>query len=126
MAQIKTYNRYLLVPNLQVIRIYYVEYNFLLAAYSSPTYIKDATNEAIFDFSMTCLQNSKNILKALEEEYEELFERKLTLSSLNEVLVYPRIIDYGNNLSYSKNNTPSSYLEDDIEKLNRLKKIILR
>lgn len=98
----------------------------LILPYSSPTYIKDATNEAIFDFSMTCLQNSKNILKALEEEYEELFERKLTLSSLNEVLVYPRIIDYGNNLSYSKNNTPSSYLEDDIEKLNRLKKIILR
>lgn len=52
-----------------------------------------------------CLENAYAILKSLEEVYEELFERRLTVSALNEVLVYPRVVDYGNNLEYSKSNS---------------------
>ena len=80
----------------------------------------------LYNFSMTCLENAYAILKSLEEVYEELFERRLTVSALNEVLVYPRVVDYGNNLEYSKNQTPSSYVLDDIERLKRLKKMILK
>ena len=98
----------------------------LILPYTSPHYIKDTNAHDLYNFSMTCLENAYAILKSLEEVYEELFERRLTVSALNEVLVYPRVVDYGNNLEYSKNQTPSSYVLDDIERLKRLKKMILK
>ena len=98
----------------------------LIMPYASPHYIKDTTNHALYRLSQVCLENSKMILMALEDEYERIFERKLTVSSLNEVLNYPRVVDYGDNLLYSKNISASSYISDDIEKLSRLKKTILK
>ncbi len=98
----------------------------LILPYTSPHYIKDTDAHDLYNFSMTCLENAQDILLRLEDVYEELFERKLTISSLNEVLVYPRVVDYGNNLQYSKNLTPSAYIADDIERLKRLKKMILK
>lgn len=98
----------------------------LILPYTSPHFIKDTSKEAIYEFSLTCLENAKRILEALEKEYEHLFERKLTISALNEVMVFPRVVDYGDHLKYTANTCPSAYVSEDIEKLERLKKMILR
>ena len=85
-----------------------------------PTFIKAGT-EAVFDYSMTCLENARDILKVLEQEYQATFERKLTLKRLGEVITYPRRPDIGNGISYDENLAPSAYLENDIEKLIRMR-----
>ena len=41
--------------------------------------------ESFYDFSMTCLENAGSILRTLEEEYQKVFERKLTLKRLGEL-----------------------------------------
>ena len=92
----------------------------LILPYTMPTFIKAGT-EAVFDYSMTCLENARDILKVLEQEYQATFERKLTLKRLGEVITYPRRPDIGNGISYDENLAPSAYLENDIEKLIRMR-----
>ncbi len=92
----------------------------LILPYTMPTFIKAGT-EAVFDYSMTCLENARDILKVLEQEYQATFERKLTLKRLGEVITYPRRPDIGNGISYDENLAPSAYVENDIEKLIRMR-----
>ncbi|MDO4720257.1 MAG: cytidyltransferase [Peptostreptococcaceae bacterium] len=97
----------------------------LTLPYTSPYFIKEASKEAVYEFSLTCLENSKLILESLEKEYEQISERKLTISSLNEVMVFPRVVDYGNHLSHIPNACPSSYVAEDIERLKRMRRSVL-
>ena len=92
----------------------------LILPYTMPTFIKAGT-EAAFDYSMTCLENARDILKVLEQEYQATFERKLTLKRLGEVITYPRRPDIGKGISYDENLAPSAYVENDIEKLIRMR-----
>ena len=52
-----------------------------------PGFIYGVSNDAIYDLSMTCLENSRDILRVLEEEYQTVFERNLTLNRLGEVIL---------------------------------------
>ena len=92
--------------------------------YVAPPFIKDTSNEAIYNLSMTCLLNAKAILQALEKEYQTLYERNLTLKRLGEVMVSPRIPYIGKNISYDLNMEPSSYMDLTIENLIKLERII--
>jgi hypothetical protein len=74
---------------------------------------------------MTCLENTKNILAVLEEEYQLIFEKNLTLNRLSEAVFSPRYPDKGLNMSYDMNHPPSVYVENDIEHLKRLENLIL-
>ncbi|ABR47848.1 cytidylyltransferase [Alkaliphilus metalliredigens QYMF] len=94
--------------------------NFILP-YTSPSFIKDVPKETLYDLSETCLQNAIDILKAVEIEYQRINEKKLTLSMLGEVFLYPRYPDQGENVSYNYNVHPSQHLERDLEQLKRLK-----
>jgi hypothetical protein len=73
---------------------------------------------------MVCLENTKNILEILEKEYQELYERNLTLSRLGEVIISPRYPDKGRQLNYKFNLKPSSFIINDIEHLLRLERIV--
>jgi hypothetical protein len=96
----------------------------LILPYAAPTFLINESREAVFNFSLTCLENARNILKALEEEFQEVFERNLTLNRLSEAITSPRYPDKGRCVRYDENLAPSVYISNDIEKLMRLKNII--
>ena len=97
--------------------------NFILP-YVVPSYMKDVQRDALYYFSLTCLENVRDILQVLEEEYQQVFGRRLTLGRLGEAIISPRCPDRGNCGQYDKNIAPSVYVEDDIQKLIRLQSIM--
>lgn len=98
----------------------------LILPYYSPMYIKGASNEAIYNLSMTSLQNAKSILQTLENEYQELYEKKLTVKRLGGVLISPRLPYLGENIYYDLNKEASEFMDASIEMLLKLERIILR
>lgn len=96
----------------------------LILPYYSPMYIGGATNEAIYNLSMVSLENAKSILQTLEAEYQELFEKKLTVKRLGEVLISPRHPYLGDNIYYDLNKEASGYMDSSIELLIKLERII--
>ncbi len=97
----------------------------LILPYVAPGFLQGAPREAIYDFSLTCLQNAADILKVLEEEYQESFEKTLTLKRLSEAVIFPRSPDNGECMQYDLNVAPSVYVLNDIEKLKRLRGSII-
>ncbi|MDD4565329.1 MAG: hypothetical protein PHE79_07665 [Eubacteriales bacterium] len=98
----------------------------LILPYVAPNFLMDTPKLALYDFSMTCLTNARSILKTIEEEYQIVYERKLTLNRQGEALLSTRYPDKGGDLSYDINMAPSEYISSDIEMLKRLENIILR
>jgi len=96
----------------------------LILPYVAPPFIKGATNLDIYNLSMTCLINTKNILKVLESEYQNMYEKNLTIKRLGEVLVSPRYPFIGKNISYDSNFEASSYMDVSIENLIKLERYI--
>ena len=92
--------------------------------YVIPQFLPDVAWNQFYTFSMICLENARNILKVLEDEYQNIFERNLTLSRLSEVIIEPYCTDQGDNLSYDINIKTSKYIENDILKMERLRNFI--
>lgn len=92
--------------------------------YTYPVFIKDASHQAVYNLSNTCLNNSLEILMVLEKEYHNLYGRNLTLHSLGDVITIPRCPDIGNNIDYNLYSNPSSLIKKDLELLKRLKNIL--
>lgn len=93
----------------------------LIMPYVSPTFMNDVPQDRVYDFSMECLKNAREILYALEEEYQELFQKNLTLNRIGEAVLSPKCPDIGSCMAYDQNLAPSIFLTNDIEKLIRLK-----
>ncbi|WXR62125.1 cytidyltransferase [Peptostreptococcaceae bacterium AGR-M142] len=93
----------------------------LILPYTAPKFIRNVNKDLIYEFSLICLENALDIISTLEEEYEILNERKLTLEMLSDVFIYPRIVAYSNNLDYDYTKSPSDYLKEDLILLKRLK-----
>ena len=72
---------------------------------------------------MTCLENARSILKTLEEEYQNVFERKLTIKRLGEVVTELKRPDAGEYVVFDENVAASAYVEKDIERLIRMRKM---
>lgn len=92
----------------------------LILPYTSPHFLSGVSKDHLFELSEVCIRNSIDILTVLENEYEKLHERKLTLELMGDVFIFPRIVAYGNHLEYNYNLSPTKYLNDDLEVLNRL------
>ena len=97
--------------------------NFILP-YVVPSYMTDVDHTALYHFSLTCLENVYAILRVLEEEYQKLFDRRLTLGRLSEAVISPRCPDYGKYMEYDKNIAASVHVENDIKRLIRLQSIM--
>lgn len=97
--------------------------NFVLP-YATPNFIKGVDKSSILELSRVSIENSRDILKVLEKEYLKLTERNLTLKHLGEVFISPRYPDRGKYIEYDLNLSPSRYLENDLEHLNRIKNFI--
>jgi nicotinic acid mononucleotide adenylyltransferase len=97
----------------------------LILPYASPSFIKGASVASIYHLSETSIENSKEILMAIEEEYQQENDRLLTFSRLGEVFVYPRFPDKGEDIRYDVNRKVSEYLDLDLETLRKLKKMLV-
>ncbi len=91
----------------------------LILPYAFPNFYRGCAQDAVFRFSRTCIENSRDILAALEVSYRERFARNLTLSRLNEAVILPLSPDKGNGLSYDPNLPASLCLEYDLQALLR-------
>ena len=89
--------------------------------YSFPSFIKNVSAKTIYHFSEVCIENALTILEALENEYQVIQQRKLTLDHLGEVIIYPRCPDQGEDMAYQLNLSPSHYLGNSLELLRRTK-----
>ena len=97
----------------------------MILPYVLPSFLsRQCTKPAIYEFSMTCLENARDILKVLEEEYQKEFQRKLTLQRLPEVIQSPKLTDVGQCLDFDRALAASAYVEDDIERLQRMKGLL--
>ena len=96
----------------------------LILPFYSPMFIMGVTKEAIYNLSMVSLQNTKSILLALEEEYQEMYGRKLTTKRLGEVFISPRLPYMGENIQYDLNKEASVYVDVYIENLKKIERII--
>lgn len=89
--------------------------------YTLPPFLENITWNEYYDFSLACLNNSYEILRVLEEEYQKLYQRNLTLGRLSEVIRETYYVDQGENISYDMQVPASSYIRNDILKMQRLK-----
>ncbi len=93
----------------------------LILPYAFPRFYRSCGREAVFRFSRTCIENSREILLALERAYRERFSRNLTLSRLSEAVILPLSPDKGAALRYDPNLSASVCLESDLRQLDRMR-----
>ena len=96
----------------------------LILPYTSPTFIKGTSKEAIYRLSKVSIENSIEILTTLEAEYQKINERSLTLGNLGEVFISPRCSDHGKDMNYDFKINTSNYLKNDLTILERLEDIL--
>ena len=92
----------------------------LILPYTSYSFVGSRESENVYKYSMTCLENARDILKVIEQEYQMMFEKQLTLGRLGAVITVPRRPDYGDGLLYDESAAPSVYVESDIKRARRL------
>lgn len=92
----------------------------LILPYTSFSFVGGRDSERVYKYSMTCLENARDIMRVIEQEYQAAFEKSLTLGRLGAVITHPRRPDYGNGLLFDENVSPSVYIESDILRARRL------
>ncbi len=93
----------------------------LIMPYVMPSFLAGKNIQSVYEISMTCLENAKNILKVLEEEYQKEFERNLILERLSEVILSPTCPEKGRFMTYDENIPASYYIDNDIKQLERMR-----
>ena len=96
----------------------------LILPYAFPRFYKDCDRQAVFHFSQTCLENSRDILLALENAYRERYAHNLTLSRLSEAVILPLAPDKGGALRYDPNLPASVCLDNDLKMLLRMRELL--
>jgi hypothetical protein len=92
----------------------------LILPYAYPGFIRQNDIHAVVQYSMTCLENAWEIMRALEEEYQRVYEKKLTLKRLGEVIAHPKIPYQGDGIEYDDLLAPSVFLESEMKRLLRI------
>ncbi len=96
----------------------------LILPYTMPKFLGAYDKEGVYNLSLTCLTNSLEILKSIEAYYNKVFDRKLTLKNLGQVMTIPRIEDQGPGKIYDLTSSPSVFVESALESLMRIKTIL--
>lgn len=92
----------------------------LILPFAAPKFLHDASREAVFELSRVSLENAAKIFRVLEDEYQTVFERKLTIKRLSDAIISPRMPNGSNRVAVDFNLSPSVYMEDYMERLLRL------
>lgn len=96
----------------------------LVLPYAFPKFYKECGRAAVFKFSQVCIENSRDIIKVLESDFRGRFARNLTLSRLSEAVILPLSPDKGSCLYYDPNLPASTYLENDLKMLLRMRDVL--
>ena len=92
----------------------------LILPYAFPRFCQGCGRQAVYEFSKTCIENSRDILLALERSYRGRYARNLTLSRLSEAVILPLSPDKGAALQYNPNLSASLCLDSDLQLLLRM------
>ena len=65
-------------------------------------------------------ENAYDILRALEQEHQNIYNTALTLGRLGQAVHQPRLPDKGASMQYDFSLPPSAYLEDDLAQASRI------
>ena len=98
----------------------------MILPYAYPNYVGDRDKKEydmfrVFAHSMTCLENARDIMKVLEEEYQAEFEKQLTIERLGAVITQPRKPAVSDGLKYDGTIPASTYIQGDIDQAERLR-----
>lgn len=93
--------------------------NFVLP-YTTFSFVGGRDPEKIRKYSLTCLENARDIMRVLEDEYHNTYGKKLTIRRLGAIISSPRTPIIGADLDYNEHLSPSEYIESDIRKAQRL------
>jgi nicotinic acid mononucleotide adenylyltransferase len=96
----------------------------LILPYVYPEHLKRCGAPAAYRFSTVCLENTLEIMTALESAYRRTYARSLTLRRLSEAVVLPLCPDKGG-LLYDPNQAVSAYLKGDLAALKRLENLFI-
>lgn len=92
----------------------------MIMPFSFPQFIDSGNYESIYKYSIVSLKNTLDLLHVLEREYQNHFEKKLTLRRLGEVLESPKVPDLGMGISYDENISASTFVRNYIGRQIRL------
>ena len=92
----------------------------MILPYVYPSYFFDVTETSIRNLSKTALENAMQILRALEREHQRSFSAALTIRRLGEALLQPRLPDKGDCMTFDFSLPASTYLEEDLARLDRI------
>jgi hypothetical protein len=93
----------------------------LMLPFSYPRYIKGVNKKQLYELSKICLENTIDILEVIEKVFLELNGRALSLESLRSVMIIPRIPDVGAHINYDIYQTPSTLLNNELERLMKMR-----
>ena len=88
--------------------------------YEIPPFMGDVSLDALYRFSQVSLENDLALFQVLEDIYRKRNQRTLNLERLQEVMLEPRY-PTGVSLENSKNKKISILLQEEIQKLKRLR-----
>ena len=88
--------------------------------YEIPDYLKLSSLGSFYTLSRVCLENARDICKALEKEYRQQYKRQLTLERLGEAVSQPRYPDGLGLTRQMRQKSPSKILEEELDRLQRL------
>ncbi|MEG0805600.1 MAG: hypothetical protein RSD55_03145 [Lachnospiraceae bacterium] len=97
----------------------------MILPYVATPFLRNISWQSLYSISLVSLTNAREIITVLEEEYQNVFERNLTLSRLSEVMYSPACPDLGVSIHYDTNQPPSVFIDNHIEQLYRNRNLSL-
>lgn len=97
----------------------------LILPFAAPKFLHDADRASIYGLSKVCLENAGKIFRVIEEEYQTMFERKLTIRKLSDAIRSPRMPNGSNRVAVDFSLSPSIYMDDYLERLIRLESVLI-
>ena len=91
-----------------------------LLPYQMPSFLKESTDEALLNLSKVCMENAREIFKALEKVYWDRHHRTLTFERIKEVFNEPRYPEGIDLSDHTMRKPVSEILTDEIHRLARL------
>ena len=92
----------------------------LMLPYTTFSFVGENDMDKVYKYSITCLENARDILRILEQEYQAEYGRKLTQKQLGAVISRPCTPMLPPGLEYDSSFAASDFIENDIRRAERL------
>lgn len=96
----------------------------LILPYTFPSFLTSQPREEVIRLSRICHENALELFRIIETEYNRLNARKMTLRNLGQVITIPRSVDPGVGIHYDLTQSPSTFIQNNLENLIRLNPLV--